>query len=458
MTASINKVEMDLTTGSIFKKLIIYAIPFMITNILQTLFNTMDIAVLGIFCGDEAVGAVGANAAFTALVVTLFVSFSTGANAVLAKYVGAKDKESARRTVGTSILLSPILGVILILIGVPLVPTFLRLVDCTPELIPMATTYCRIYFLGMPVTLLYNFCASILRAVGDTKRPLIFLTIGGVLNVLLNVFFVAVFKMTVEGVALATIISQAVSAILCLMVMIKGNGYGVLEVKYLKIYKKQLKEITQIGVPTGLQSIILSISNVFIQSAINSFGVPGTSGNTAATQFDSIISQVGLAIAMSSMAFVSQNVGAKDAERVKKSIIYGVCLTAMICSGLALTLVVFSHFFCGLIAHEKEVIEFAVMRIWVIAPSYVIFYVGEVLAYSLRGMGRPVISLVINIISSFVLRTACLEILMSVWRSFPAIFLSYSITWLINLAVFTCIIPSVYKKVKREIQSEQCSI
>ena len=193
MVIASRKREMDLTSGPIFKKLFIYAIPFVFTNILQILFNIADITVLGFFCGDNAVAAVGANTSLTTLVIALFVSFSMGTNVVLAKYVGAKDKENARKTVGTSIFIAPIFGIILICIGVPLAPKFLELMDCAPAIIDMATTYLRIYFLGMPIMLLYNFSASILRAVGDTKRPLIFLAIGGVINVLLNLFFVYLF-------------------------------------------------------------------------------------------------------------------------------------------------------------------------------------------------------------------------------------------------------------------------
>lgn len=236
-----NAREMDLTKGSILKKLTIYSIPFIFANILQILFNTADIAVLGIFVGDDAVAAVGANSALSGLLVNLFVAFSIGSNVVLARYVGARDMDGARKTVGTSILLALIAGIILLAIGVPCSELFLKFMGCDPEILHMATVYLRIYFLGMPIMMLYNFCASILRAVGDTKRPLMYLAIGGAVNVVLNIFFVIVLKMTVEGVAIATITSQLISATLSIITLLKSDGYGCLKTKYFKNIQRTIK-------------------------------------------------------------------------------------------------------------------------------------------------------------------------------------------------------------------------
>ena len=212
MTITARKREKDLTVGPIFKNLLFYAIPFIFTNILQVLFHMADIAVLGIFCGDDAVGAVGANSSLINLILALFISFSMGTNVVLARYVGAKDKENARKTVGTSIFIAPIFGVILILIAVPFASTFLTLMKCDPKILDMASTYLRVYFLGMPIMLIYNFCASILRAVGDTKRPLIFLIIGGATNVILNVFFVVVCGMSMQADIEAIVVASTITA------------------------------------------------------------------------------------------------------------------------------------------------------------------------------------------------------------------------------------------------------
>lgn len=454
MATLARKMEMDLTTGPIFKKLIIYAIPFIFTNILQILFNAADVAVVGVFCGDNAVAAVGANTSLTGLIVSLFVNFSMGINVVLARYVGAQDKENARKTVGTSILIAPIFGVVLILIGVPFAPDFLKLMKCDPEILDMATTYLRIYFLGMPITLLYNFCASILRAVGDTKRPLIFLAVGGGVNVLLNLFFVLVLDMTVEGVAIATITSQAVSSILSLVVLIKSDGYGALKKKYLKIYKEQFLKIAYIAVPSGLQGIAFNISNVLIQSTVNSFGGVGMSANTTAQQFDAILYNMGNAIAMSSMAFVSQNLGAKKIDRVKQSITSGVFAVLIISLTFGLLFTLVAPFLCGIIARSQEVIDMAVIRLRIMGILYFTCSIMEVLSCSLRGMGKPVISLIISVLGAVIIRIICLEITFEIWPYFATIFFSYPISWTVTIIIYLCVVPIFYKRVKRQVENE----
>lgn len=453
-SVSAAKREMDLTSGPIFKKLIIYSVPFIFTNILQILFNIADIAVLGIFCGDNAVAAVGANTSLTTLVIALFISFSMGTNVVLAKYVGAKEKENARKTVGTSILIAPIFGIILICIGIPHAPKFLELMDCAPAIIDMATTYLRIYFLGMPIMLLYNFSASILRAVGDTKRPLIFLAIGGVINVLLNLFFVLVLNMTVEGVAIATITSQAISATLSLIVLLKGDGYGVLKLKHLRIYKEQFIKIAYIAIPSGLQAIAFNISNVLIQTTVNSFGEIGMSANTTAQQFDAFLYQIGNAIAMSSMAFVSQNLGAKKMDRVKKSITLGMLMEIIISLPLGLIFTLLAPFLCGIIANSQEVIDMAVIRLSIMGGLYFSCSLMEVLSYSLRGMGKPVVSLIISIFGAVIVRILFLKATFAIWPYFATIYFSYPVSWSFTILMYLFVVPIYYKKVKRKVESE----
>jgi putative MATE family efflux protein len=422
-------------------------------HILQVLFHMADIAVLGIFCGDNAVAAVGANTSLTNLVISLFVSFSVGTNVVLARYVGAKDKENARKTVGTSIIIAVIFGLILIAIGVPLAPKFLQLMNCAPAIIDMATTYLRIYFLGMPIMLLYNFSASILRAVGDTKRPLIFLAIGGVINVLLNLFFVLFLNMTVEGVAIATITSQAISAFLSLIVLLKGDGYGVLKLKHLRIYKEQFIKIAYIAIPSGLQSIAFSISNVLIQTTVNSFGEVGMSANATAQQFDGFLYQIGNAIAMSAMAFVSQNFGAKKMDRVKKSIFSGILLIILVSLTLGTVFTVLSPFLCGIIANSQEVIEMASIRLSILSITYFLCSIYEVLSYSLRGMGKPVASLIISILGAVVTRIICLEVTFAIWPYFATIYFSYPVSWAVTILMYSFAVPIYYKKLKQEIES-----
>ncbi len=454
MTATLkrSKREMDLTSGPILKKMFIYAIPFIFTNILQILFNAADVAVIGIFRGDDAVAAVGANTSLTNLLVSFFVAFSIGSNVVLAKYVGAKDVEGARKTVATSVLLAITAGLILVAIGFPLAPIFLNLMGCAPEILDMATVYLRICFLGMPITMLYNFCASILRAVGDTKRPLIFLLIGGAVNVLLNVFFVCALNMSVEGVAIATITSQAISALLSLIVLCKGNGYGSLKKEYFGMHKKQLVEIAKIAVPSGFQSIAFSISNVLIQSTVNSFGAVGTSANTTAMQFDGIIYNLGNAIALSCMAFVSQNIGAKRMDRVKKSMLCGIFLAVIMSLGMGMLFVLLAPNLCGIIASSKEVIDMAVIRLSILSACYFICSIMEVFSFCLRAMGRSVNALIISVFGAVIIRLLALKIGFYFIPEFYMIFITYPISWIITDLIYVFVVVKVYKNLREKLQ------
>ena len=449
--------EMDLTSGSIFKKLFIYAVPFIFTNILQIFFSATDIAVLGIMVDDKAVAAVGANSALNGLLVNLFIGLSIGANIVLARYVGARDLESSRRTVGTAILIALIAGIILLAIGVPMAQTFLVWMGCDPDVLAMATVYLRIYFIGMPIMMVYNFSASILRAIGDTRRPLIFLAIGGVANVFLNIMFILM-GMTVEGVAIGTIASQFISASLTLGVLFKGNGYGSLKFKYLKIFKKQLKEILAIGVPSGLQSLAFNISNVLIQSTVNSFGQVGMSANTTAAQFDAIVYNVGNAVSMSTMSFVGQNIGARRMDRVKRTIIDGAILVFIIQFGLGSIFALLAPRLCGIIANAPEVIEMASIRLVIMALSYFICGEMEVCANSVRAMGKPVVSLIISVLGASVCRVLFLEITFSFFPYFHTIFFSYPASWLITVLLYLVVVPKVFKHTKKKINAPQESV
>ncbi len=449
------KTELDLTSGSIFKRLIIYSIPFIFTNILQILFNAADVAVVGVFVGEQAVAAVGANSSLNVLLVGLFVGLSIGTNVVLARYVGARDIENARRTVGTSILVALIGGIALLLIGVPLAETFLVWMGCAPNILEMATSYLRIYFLGMPIMMVYNFCASILRAVGDTRRPLIYLLIGGVVNVGLNVFFVLVLKMTVEGVAIATIASQLICAVLSIIALLKSDGYACLKIKHLRFYKRQLKQICIIGLPSGLQSVAFNISNVLIQSTVNSFGDVGMAANTTAQQFDAVIYNVGNAISMSCMAFIGQNIGARRMDRVKQTILNGVLLSFIFTFGVGALFALLSEFLCGIIASSEEVISYACKRLTVLGITYFLCGIMEVFANSMRALGKPVIALFISVLGAVVLRLLFLEISMALWPSFAIIFYSYPVSWLCTILIYLCVLPSVYKKVKQKVMQDE---
>ncbi len=447
--------EMDLTKGSIFSKLFIFAVPFIFTNILQILFNAADVAIVGIFAGDDAVAAVGANGALISLLIGLFVGLSIGSNVVLARYAGAKDLESSRRTVGTSLFISLLAGVFLMIIGVVFTDSFMTLMRVDSKIFDLAGTYLKIYFLGMPVMLLYNFSASLLRAAGDTRRPLIFLTISGVVNVALNVFFVVVCKMTVEGVAIATIVSQALSAVLCLIALFKNEGYANLKMKYVKIYKKQVKEILAIGVPSGLQSIAFSISNVLIQSTVNSMGDIAMSANTAAAQFDGIVYNIGNAVAMSCMSFIGQNIGARRPDRVKRVILCGILLTIMLQFTVGLIFTLLAPQLCSIMVNGSEAIEKATIRLSILATLYFLCGMMEVLSNSMRAMGKSVISFIISVMGATVFRIIFMEVALAIWPGFATIYWSYPASWLFTMSILAIFIVKVFKKLKVKLQEEQ---
>lgn len=454
-TAKRVKNEIDLTSGSIMGKLIIYAIPFIFSNILQILFNTADIIVLGAFVGDDAVAAVGANSSLTGLVVNMFIAFATGTSVVLARYVGARDLEGARNTVGTAILIAIVSGVALTVIGVSLADVFLIIMGCDAEIMGMAATYLKIYFLGMPITMLYNFCAAILRAVGDTKRPLIFLSIGGVVNVLFNIFFVTVCNMTVEGVAIATVISQAISTVLSLITLIKSEGYGCLKIKKLRIYKEQFKEIMKIAIPSALQSLAFNISNVLIQSSINAFGKEAIAGDAAAKQFDAIIYNIGHTVALSCTAFVSQNMGAKRMDRIKKCITNSLILGTALTFGAGLITYLLSYFLCGLVVDGTEQLGYATTRLTIMGLFYFLCCDMEVLSAAVRSLGKPTTAMIVSIIGAVGVRILALDVLKFLFpTSFGALFYAYVICWAFTIGMYCIVLPRVYKKAKIQVEGE----
>lgn len=444
--------EVDLTHGSIFKKLFLFAVPFIFTNILQILFNAADIAVVGIFVNDDAVAAVGANTALITLLTGFFVGLSIGANVVLSRYAGKRDREAAMRTVGTSIMVALVAGIALMLIGVLFTREFITLMNCDPRIMDQAETYLKIYFFGIPIMLVYNFAASLLRAAGDTKRPLIYLCISGVVNVALNVFFVVVCKMTVEGVAIATISSWSISAVLCLIALFRSKEYASLRLKYLRFFKIQLKEVLLIGIPSGLQSVAFSISNVLIQSTINSYGATAMSANTTAAQFDGIIYNIGNAISMSCMSFIGQNVGARKMFRVKKVIFCSIILILMLQLSVGLLFTLLAPVLCSIIVSGEDVIALACQRLSILCPLYFMCGIMEILGNACRAMGKPIVSFIISVMGATVFRIIFMELTLMIWPGFATIYWSYPASWIFTIAMYLCFTPSVYKKLKARIE------
>ena len=307
---------MDMTEGPLLKKVLFFALPIMLSGILQLVFNAADTIVVGRFAGNEALAAVGSVGSLNNMIISLFIGFSVGVNVLVARYTGSRDYKNVSQTVHTAVLLSVIGGAVLTLVGVTAARPLLQLMGSPEDVIDLAVLYIRIIFIGMPVQMLYNFCAAVLRAVGDTKRPLYFLTIAGVINVLLNLIFVILFHMSVAGVALATIISQAVSALLVVRSLMAMDGPTRLVLRRLRINPAILREIVRIGLPAGIQSSVFSLSNVVIQSSVNSFGSIVIAGNSAAANVGNFVYQAMNTFQQAITCFAGQNIGARKPRRI----------------------------------------------------------------------------------------------------------------------------------------------
>ncbi len=438
--------EMDMTSGSLFKKLVLYSLPLIGTNLLQMLFNAADVVVLGIFCGDNEVGAVGATTSLINLIIAVFVGLSAGASVVISKYMGAGDEEGAHRAVGTAIVLALISGVILLVVGVTCSKYFLVWLNTPSEQIDGAIRYVTIYFMGVPIIMLYNFIASILRAVGDTFRPLIYLLIGGVLNIGLNIFCILVLNLTVEGVAIATVSSQLVSVVLSLIALFKSKGYGQFRFKYFRIYKKQLKEIILVGLPSGLQGALFNIANVTIQANINAFGPETVTANTAAQQFDGILFFIGNGIALSCMSFVSQNYGAGKLDRIKRVLWQAILLVTGVGITLGVLLVLCAEPLLRIMTSDPLVIEYAKIRLTILGLTYFTCGIMECFSYTLRSLGKSVTAMIISLIGVCGFRILWLNSIFLLVPTRPMLYWAWTLSWVFSTGLYCCFFFPLIKK------------
>lgn len=445
------KYETDLTVGPILKKLIIYALPLIGINLLQLLFSTADIVVLGMFAedSDNAVAAVGATTPIINLLINLFLGLSIGANVLVSRCVGQKNLNDSRKLVGTAICSSLLFGLGVLLVGFFGARTFMVWTNCDPQAIDKATTYLKIYFLGMPIIMLYNFSASILRAVGDTFRPFIYLIIGGVVNVFLNIFFIVVLGMNVEGVAIATVTSQGISALLACIALIKSDGFSKIERKHCRVRKKELIAIFKIGAPVGIAKCLFAISNVFLQSAINELGTDVMAAHSIGHQIDAFINEALSAISLATLSFISQNVGARDTKRVKNTIIISlflIALTSVIIGGVILPL---APYLCDIMTDSEEIIKLSCERIYIMGFSYVLCGTMCVLQEVLRGLGKSFMSMIISLIGSCVLRIIYINTIYHLFGTHEMIYIIYPITWAITALMFVWPIIVAYRKLKQ---------
>ena len=427
--------EIDMLNGPIMPKLLTFAVPLILSSVLQLTFNAADVIVVGKFEGDAALAAVGAPGALINLLVNLFLGLSVGANVVVARYHGAGDVRQTSDGVHTSMLLSVLGGVGVGLVGFFLAGTFLSWMNTPADVLPLATAYMRIYFLGMPANMIYNFGAAILRAVGDTRRPLMYLTIAGVVNVLLNILFVAAFGLGVSGVAWATITSQVISAVLVTLCLIRTEGAIHLDLKKLRLRAGKVLEIARIGLPAGLQGIFFSFSNVIIQATVNSFGTVATAGNTAASNIEGYIYVSMNAIYQAAITFVSQNVGAYRYERIGKVTRSALLAVTGIGLGLGAVLMLFMRTFFRIYTDDPAVIAAAAVRSSVIAPTYFVCGMMDTMVGVLRGMGSSVAPMIVSVMGACVFRLFWIAVIYPFNPTLNMLYLSYPISWVITFTV-----------------------
>lgn len=451
--------EVDLTKGSLLKKMIMFALPVIGVNVLQLLFNTADMVVVGRFLPEEistaAVGAVGATTPVINLMIGLFTGLSVGANVIVARCVGSCDENKAKRAVGVSVALSLVAGLFLATVGVFCARWILTLTNCKAQLLDMATDYLTIYFIGMPVIMFYNFSAAVLRAVGDTFKPFIFLLAGGVLNVVLNIILVAGFGMTADGVAIATVASNAVSATCCFITMLKSKGYCRLEIKQIRFHKTEIKEVLLIGIPSGIQSMLFSLSNVIIQSAVNSYGDIATAGNSVAQTIDSYVYTTTYSFAISVLSFVSQNLGAGRIDRVKKSLFTTIGLVTVIGATVGTVAALLGRTLGLAIRPDQSVVDMAMKRLYILAPTYFLCGIMDTFAYTMRGMGKSLTSMLISLFGACLSRIAWIYAVKAI---FPGqiiwIYISYPVTWVLTSLVYVAVIFPLFKKLEKNAKEQ----
>lgn len=442
--------------GPLLGKILLFSVPLMLSGILQLLFNAADIVVVGQFAGNEALAAVGSTGSLNNLIVNVFMGLSIGTSIMVARYYGAQDWKSIREIVHTSMLVSFICGVALIFIGIFLAAPLLELMGTPPECLDQAVLYMRIIFIGMPAQMVYNFGAAILRAVGDTRRPLLFLLAAGIVNVLLNLFFVIVFHMDTAGVALATIISQSISAVLVVLCLMRSHTPYRLRFRRLRVRKAQLLQIIRVGLPAGIQGAVFSVSNVLIQSSINSFGSLAVGGNTAASNIEGFVYTSMNSLYQALLSFTSQNVGAGKLQRVVPILLrcLGVVLTVGVgLSGLAL---LFNHQLLGIYSSDQEVIRYGLGRLEVVCATYFLCGMMDVVCGSVRGLGSSVVPTIVSLTGACGLRILWIYTIFAENRTLFFLYLSYPITWVITFSAhLVCFFIFLHRRKKRAAQALQ---
>lgn len=446
-TAHIHKkYEVDMLHGPLLGKILLFALPLMMSSILQLLFNAADVVVVGQYAGDESLAAVGSTSSLINLLTNLFIGLSVGANVMVAHYFGSGEKDKISDTIHTSIVVSFLCGLFLTVLGALAAPILLRWMSSPEDVIGLATIYLRIYFIGMPAMMLYNFGSSILRAAGDTRRPLYYLSISGVINVALNLLFVIRFSMGVAGVAIATIVSQYISAALIIRCLMREEGELRLSLRSLHINRGILLRILRIGLPAGIQGTVFSLSNVVIQSSINSFGKTVMAGSAAAANLEGFVYVAMNALHQTALTFVGQNYGAGQKKRLLK-VLY-LCQGAVFVIGMLLgnLAAFFGHTLLRIYSDKEAVIEAGMVRLNYICRFYALCGMMDVMVGALRGIGSSVVPMIVSLLGACGLRLLWIATVFRQIHTMPMLYLSYIVSWALTAAVHVLCFVWLYRK------------
>ena len=421
--------EMDLCSGPLLSKILLFSLPLILSGVLQLLFNATDIVVVGKFAGSNAMAAVGSTTSLFNLLVNSFIGISVGANVLVARHYGERDYDGVQQTIQTALLTGLIGGAILIVLGAVLARPMLTLMATPDEVIDQAVLYMQVYFIGMPATMIYNFGAAVLRAVGDTRRPLYFLGVAGT--------------------AIATVLSQCVSAALTVLCLVKSDGMCHLDLRRLHFHRDKFLRIMQVGLPAGMQSVIFNISNVLIQSSVNSFGAVTVAGNTAAANIEGFVYISMNALYQTSISFTSQNLGAKNYHRIDQTLVRCMCIVTLIGLVLGNGAHLLGNHLLHIYSDDLEVISFGMQRLSVISVTYCLCGMMDVLAGTIRGLGYSMLPMIVSLIGACVFRIIWIFTVFRVQHTLFILYASYPISWILTiLAHFVCYLI-VRKKVFR---------
>ncbi len=446
-----NRHNTDMLSGSLWDKILMFALPLAASSMLQQLFNSADVAVVGKFTGKQALAAVGSNGPVINLLVNFFVGISVGTNVVIARYIGSGNEKRANSAAHTAVLVSVICGFVIMALGLLVSPLILNLIGTPDDFIDLAVLYLRIYFCGMPFMMLYNFCSAIFRSKGDTKKPLIYLFVSGIVNVILNLIFVIVFKMGVAGVAIATVISNMISSVLMLRSLTKEEGAIKITLKNLKIDKRNLSEIIRVGMPAGIQGMVFSISNVCVLSGLNLLGTDVVSASSAAQNYENLIYFMSNSFAQATVTFVSQNYGAGNLKRCKRAVLIGMGLSVAASAAMFAVFIVFRTPLLGIYTDDKEIIRIASQRLAVVGGTHFMCGIMDNLSCCMRGLGYSLEPALISMAGACGLRVLWIYTVFKKVQTFAMLVAVYPISWFATALVLGIVCIYKFKVAEKKI-------